>query len=142
MTDSDSAMDVCLARICFNQPAVLIVRSHGVTNAEAFRTISYQSMAQFVETIVATWMDPTVWPAPLVQGNKATQTAAANSAATAPAQPIVMPYTALRGIKSLPTWLDYQYVRGESIDVNLLYNALQDCWILCIDVLDDNIRNP
>jgi hypothetical protein len=53
-----------------------------------------------------------------------------------------MPYTALSGIKALRAWLDYRYVRGEDLDVDLFDNAVRDHWILRIDVLDDNIQNP
>jgi hypothetical protein len=142
MAAADIAMDECLARIGFNHSAVLIIRSHGVTNAEAFRTISYQAMAQFIETIVATRTAPAAPPAPVVRDNQAAQAAAALAAAAVAAQPIVMPYTALRGIKALRAWLDYRYVRGEPLNFDLFNNAARDCWILCIDILDDNIRNP
>jgi hypothetical protein len=145
MAAADIAMDACLARIGFNQPAVLVIRSHGVTNAEAFRTISYQAMGQFVETIVATRVPQQVPAVPPVRGNQAAQAQAAVAAAAAaavPPQPVTMPYTALRGIKALRAWLDYRYVRGEDLDVDLFDNAVRERWTLRVDVLDDNIRNP
>jgi hypothetical protein len=101
MAAAYNAMNECLERIGFNQPAVLFITSHGVTNAKVFRTILYQVMAQFVETIVATRVPPQAPPAQAVQGNQAAQ------AAAAPPQPVTMAYTALRGIKALRAWLDY-----------------------------------
>jgi hypothetical protein len=139
MAAAANAMDACLGRIGFNPPAVLIIRSHGVTSAEAFRTISYQSMAQFIETIVATRTAPVAPPAAVARG---AQAAAVQVAAALAAQPIIMPYTALRGLKALRAWLDYRFVRGEPLDVDEFDDAARDCWILRIDVLDDNIRNP
>lgn len=107
MAVADNTMDARLGRIGFNPPAVLIIRTHGVTSAEAFRTISYQSMAQFIETIVATRTAPVAPPAPVVRVNQAAQAAAVQAAAALATLPIVMPYTALRGLKALRA-----FVRG------------------------------
>jgi hypothetical protein len=90
-------------------------------------------MDQFIETIVATRTARAVPPAPAVRGNQAAQAAAAQAAAAAAAQPIVMPYTALWGIKALCAWLENRYVRGEPLDVDLFDNAVRDCWILRIN---------
>jgi hypothetical protein len=100
MEAADNAMNLCLARIGFNQPAVLAIRSYGIMNAEGFRMISYQLMAQFIETSVATRVPPPFPPAPVVGGNQTSQAAADHEVAAA-ARPIFMPYTALWGNKAL-----------------------------------------
>jgi hypothetical protein len=141
---AEAAMTACLQRLGFNEPAIAIIRSHGVTDAEAFRVISYPAMSQFTDSIVkAGSYRPHVPQIPVAgRGAGAAAAAAAHALALAAAQPVVLPYTALRGMKALRAWLDFRSVRGEPLDVDLFTDDVKDKWLMRIDVLDDVIKNP
>jgi hypothetical protein len=53
------------------------------------------------------------------RGSGAGAAAAPNAAALAVAQPIVLPYTTLRGMKALRAWLDFCSVRGKPLDFDI-----------------------
>jgi hypothetical protein len=73
-------MMACLQRLGFNGPAIAIIRSHGVTDAEAFKVISYPAMSQITDSIVkAGSYRPHVPQIPAAgQGSGAAAAAAAN----------------------------------------------------------------
>jgi hypothetical protein len=114
-----AAMNDCLTRIGFNAAAVQLLIQHGVVTAEAFRLISYASMGPFTESLAKQ-------PLPRTAGRPAN---------VAP----VFPYTAIRNLKALRAWLDYRYVRNDTLDVTQFTNHIREKWLLRVDVLDDAI---
>jgi hypothetical protein len=133
----ETAMINVLIMIGFNAQAITILRNQGVRTAVSFHMIAYNTLDKFKENLIkaaAAYRTSNVPPV-LVRGPAG---AAEHAIAMAEYQEnlFVFPYLALQGLTALRAWMDFRYVRGETLDVTVFTRDTMMIWLDRINFIE------